>query len=846
LRDTITVLRTASRRKRLTKVYRADGSVQAFDRVAQFVVDAEVRVRTFTDLLRLLMAIENDPTRCVVRGDVHPDVVQGAGGERVRRVSKVPKDDPTITPPFRPAARQWAAIDVDESTTPYDPEDPEGSAAQWFEDVGARLGIKACVWQWSSSAHRSPTVRGRAWVLLDRPHTDLEMRAWAGTWGIDDSHYTAVAIHYTAAPKWEKHCDACGGPGNGPCAECNGSGVVPDSDADPLAGRRLLVLGDPSDGPCVLLPGEGVAVEARPALTALDLEANAEAVHDDPRAQALLQSLPLASECHGRKWPLCGALGGVWRRMLVPEDSAVAACTAWLAEAAEGDTSVDVAAGVAHMRGAYQRPAVEVSGVDTLQPLLGEAITGGVVDAALGCTGLGARALAARQEREDAADPLAHADPSMYTEQPLILQSTKDGRVALWQGDERGHASITISALRLRIRELGLPIELKGADGGSIAAGTVVEANGTTFDNYARDFAAGVSRYERDSRTLIEGYPDACTVPGVFDADVDAWLRAMGGRQYERLAVWVASCVQRNIGRLSAALVMLGPADVGKSLFAAACAGLWGEAACPTANLLIARFNGGLAKCPVVFDDECRLFGSRDLSTKAFRDLMQKPERQVEPKGLEAYTLRGCTRLIVAGNEAGDLRFDDVTGPDVVKAVADRLLVIDAKPRAVEAQAALARLRGDGAWTVDLARVVAHFAWLGETVALPAERFLAAGDGAVAAAAVLAGHAEASVDAWDSLREWLDAPHGERDVRVWSVHGGRLCVDPRALRDVLDDTHRWDAVRVREALRPFLEREVRPRVGMGRPRPRLWQLDALKVCESCSVAPRALAGRLGL
>jgi hypothetical protein len=239
--------------------------------------------------------------------------------------------------------------------------------------------------------------------------------------------------------------------------------------------------------------------------------------------------------------------------------------------------------------------------------------------------------------------------------------------------------------------------------------------------------------------------------------------------------------------------------------------------------LVVRRFNADMLRAPILVDEEAQLFGSRELSTKRFRDIVQAPSRAVEGKGKEQVQLLGAQRYIVGCNGLSDLRFTDLGGPDVIKALRDRLLaiVVADAPGCV---AALARMRTPGGYLVDLGRIARHVAWLGETVAMPVERFVGAG-GAVSDGAILAGHVEDNAELWETLYTWIDTG---RDVG-WSAVNGVLAANPAALAIELESTHKWDLPRVRAALGPFKLHERRPRVPG---RPRLWALDALRIAEA--------------
>lgn len=424
---------------------------------------------------------------------------------------------------------------------------------------------------------------------------------------------------------------------------------------------------------------------------------------------------------------------------------------------------------------------------------------------------------------------------------PLILRS-KRGQVhtLLWEGDELGHRPIHEKNLRLRIKELGydrsmIPLFAKG--GKPHSPDRLVEEHGATYTHTAYAFAHRVTTYDPTGEGKVTiGYPLA-TMPGKFDADADAWLRALAGGHYDRLAVWIASCSQANINRLSACLIVMGRADSGKSLLGQAVARMWGQAP-PALSLVATQFNADLLRCPILVDEEAQLLGSKELSTKKFRDVIQSSARSVEFKGLERSELYGGLRAVVSCNGYSDLRFKDVGGPAVIEALRDRMLVINATERTDACKAPLAHLRPDpNDHRVDLDRVAAHLAWLCETVTLPAERFLGAG-GDETEAAILSSLTEEHAELWENFRDWLDA---DSEGGAWATHGGQLCANPKALAMALERAGRgWDLPRVCGALAPFVERKnYQPRGGGARPR--LWVLDSARMVGALDLGsePRA-------
>lgn len=438
-----------------------------------------------------------------------------------------------------------------------------------------------------------------------------------------------------------------------------------------------------------------------------------------------------------------------------------------------------------------------------------------------------------RRELEQATDttfapPTTEADDG--AEVPLLLHDARYGLLdLLWEGDETGYQVIARNAIKMRVRELGYQtlIPLRDGKGKARSIEAVLDEQASTFKNTSYTFTQSLTTYDPNGdRSVTVGF----RVPAVaarFDSDVDAWLRALGGEHYDRLAVWIASCAQGAIGRLSACLVLIGRADSGKSMFGQAVGMLWGDRPV-AASRLVEDFNSDLRRNPIMVDEESQLFGSRKLSTKKFRDEIQATSRSIQYKGKERVPLLGAMRLVVSCNGLSDLKFADLGGPSVIEALRDRLLTINATGRAAACSAALERLRLPNDHRVDLARVTAHMAWLCETVTLPAERFLGAG-GADSDTAILAGHVDDTIDVWERFRCWLDS---DADAGPWHSITEGLAVDTAMLSETLAETGRgWSHAQIRAALAPFHTGDVRPRLVSGA-RPRLWTLDALRLADA--------------
>ena len=455
-----------------------------------------------------------------------------------------------------------------------------------------------------------------------------------------------------------------------------------------------------------------------------------------------------------------------------------------------------------------------------------------------------AAAAAAAAHTEPANDAAFEPAAGTASADPIFLVSRKSSMVLIREGDELGHRPIHEKRVRLRVRELGYHhsmVSLYAKGGKPLSTDAILEQNGSSYTHTAYAFANRVTTYDPTGEgTVTIGYPLE-PLAARFDADADAWLRALAGEHYDRLAVWIASCAQPQINRLAACLIVMGRADSGKSMLGHAVARMWGQTP-PALGLTVVQFNGDLLRCPILVDEEAQLFGSKRLSTKTFRDVIQSVGRSVELKGQERCQLTGALRAIVSCNGYSDLKFSDLGGPAVIEALRDRMLVLDATSRAEACRGPLARLRLLNDHRVDLDRVAAHLAWLCETVALPAERFLGAG-GDDAEGAILRGHVDDAVDVFEKLRDWLETADGQGGP--WSAHRGQLCANPKDLATSLERTGKgWDLARVRSALAPFHVGDFRPTEGA---RPRLWVLDGARVAGALGLdgeGATALAARL--
>jgi hypothetical protein len=96
----------------------------------------------------------------------------------------------------------------------------------------------------------------------------------------------------------------------------------------------------------------------------------------DAAIGAVVSALGDAHDHDGRKWQICGALGGLTRRLGWRVEECAALIRTWLPA---GDPSVDVTAGVTWACAAWVRPASEVTGAGALRELVGREVGDAII-----------------------------------------------------------------------------------------------------------------------------------------------------------------------------------------------------------------------------------------------------------------------------------------------------------------------------------------------------------------------------------------------------------------------------------------------------------------------------------
>ena len=289
---------------------------------------------------------------------------------------------------------------------------------------------------------------------------------------------------------------------------------------------------------------------------------------------------------------------------------------------------------------------------------------------------------------------------------------------------------------------------------------SILDAYATNARAVIYDYVTDRTTYDPNTGVIRIGYEP---LPGSEiepepDTEVEKWLEQLaGGSEKDLLELydWIAGTARPRLATTSAACVIVGASDSGKSLLATCLALTWGTVPVPL-KAAIDKFNGAILNGPFWHADE-RM--PEELTNDVFREMVQSRRRLVEPKGRERVQLEGASRIIVTLNDLEDLCINGSMGSDAVEAVADRLSIFSCRLVTPQVRAALDTLRLPGQYDVDVLRIARHLRYIQVNLVPRLQRFLGARANSGAQAHLLGQHIERYSKVYEWLKDYLVNPH---------------------------------------------------------------------------------------
>jgi hypothetical protein len=216
----------------------------------------------------------------------------------------------------------------------------------------------------------------------------------------------------------------------------------------------------------------------------------------------------------------------------------------------------------------------------------------------------------------------------------------------------------------------------------------LVEDYGTPLAYVEASLIAQTTHYDHARGVLVDAVRPRRALTPAYSPEVDGWLCALGGVDYDLLSMWLA--LAPDLRYPLPAIYLDGLKNGGKSLFAQSLSRLWTTTQCTTAESLARAFNSAITECPVVFADEFlppELQGAR--GTGRLREIIASRSRTLTRKYIPDAPLDGCIRLIMAANNPNLLGSEEHLTENDIAAIAERFLYVYVTQASVDYLAAL-------------------------------------------------------------------------------------------------------------------------------------------------------------
>jgi len=207
---------------------------------------------------------------------------------------------------------------------------------------------------------------------------------------------------------------------------------------------------------------------------------------------------------------------------------------------------------------------------------------------------------------------------------------------------------------------------------------SLVEEYGMVALKVVVDMTKQIAEFDQAALSMTEApCPIRKDLKAEYNDHVNTWLRLLANEDsvyYEKLLDWLASVLV--LDQPTAALVLYGKAQTGKTLMGFALSRLFCHDGPTEVEDVSGNFNSKLVGCPIVLADETVPKDGRDPNTKLLRKLITAHSRTLKRKFIPDSDVKGCLRLVMtANNLEGLISFENINEDDI-EALCERFLLI--------------------------------------------------------------------------------------------------------------------------------------------------------------------------
>jgi len=255
----------------------------------------------------------------------------------------------------------------------------------------------------------------------------------------------------------------------------------------------------------------------------------------------------------------------------------------------------------------------------------------------------------------------------------LILYTTTGGSYFVWdEYDQSYSVQSTQQNQLLALLSQHCPELSRVASLDDTGASRLLQQYGTAVSEVTYSYIADAFEYDPRLRTLrvpvLEQDP---TLDATYHEEVHGWLEALFANRVEKGLDWLATMLR--FDRMTCALYLHGPPNVGKSLLSAGICRLWRTSPADYTELSD-DFQSALLDSPLVVAEEGMERNQfHETGSKLFRRVTGRSRQKIEKKFQDKADLEGSPRILITANDDDAVQTGESLQPNDIEALRQRI-----------------------------------------------------------------------------------------------------------------------------------------------------------------------------